>query len=270
MDGVQRSDANPWGNFVGTWDLPNKLPGQDGLHRLFSDLKIDKKKHLDACKQGIRTETGSKQVFFGRRGKGKIGTQFSGKLSGIQAGGSRGGSKMEVASEQPSDAHFGEQPSDYECSGSKQPSDVQFRSSEQPLNYVCLANKPSDAEFGGSKQPSEQASYIKYNDSEESSGILYSGTEQGSDVRLSRRGQPDVVPGISIKEDPGAQYPRPAHLSESQEGQFDDTNPFDISDKVNKIRKVAFGEKAAVKNVCKSDSHEMRMERLRFKEKGVH
>lgn len=27
MDGVERTDSNPWGNFVGTWDLPNKVPG---------------------------------------------------------------------------------------------------------------------------------------------------------------------------------------------------------------------------------------------------
>ena len=24
---VKRSPANPWGNFVGTWQMPNKLPG---------------------------------------------------------------------------------------------------------------------------------------------------------------------------------------------------------------------------------------------------
>lgn len=27
MDGVSRSRKNPWGDFVGTWDLPKKIPG---------------------------------------------------------------------------------------------------------------------------------------------------------------------------------------------------------------------------------------------------
>ena len=27
MPGVQRNDRSPWGNFVGTWDAPKKIPG---------------------------------------------------------------------------------------------------------------------------------------------------------------------------------------------------------------------------------------------------
>ena len=27
LPGVQRSDGSPWGNFVGTWDAPKKIPG---------------------------------------------------------------------------------------------------------------------------------------------------------------------------------------------------------------------------------------------------
>ena len=28
MDGVSRSNKNPWGDFVGTWDLPKQIPGK--------------------------------------------------------------------------------------------------------------------------------------------------------------------------------------------------------------------------------------------------
>lgn len=27
LPGVDRSPANPWGNFVGTWDVPHNIPG---------------------------------------------------------------------------------------------------------------------------------------------------------------------------------------------------------------------------------------------------
>ena len=27
LEGVPKSEKNPWGDFVGTWDLPKKIPG---------------------------------------------------------------------------------------------------------------------------------------------------------------------------------------------------------------------------------------------------
>ena len=27
LDGIKRTKENPWGDFVGTWDLPKKIPG---------------------------------------------------------------------------------------------------------------------------------------------------------------------------------------------------------------------------------------------------
>jgi hypothetical protein len=69
MGGIERSSENPWGNFVGTWDLPSKVPGQGDIHKLFADLRLDKRTRLDALRNN--TDPPKKDVFFGRRGKVK-------------------------------------------------------------------------------------------------------------------------------------------------------------------------------------------------------
>ncbi|XP_002733227.1 protein Flattop-like [Saccoglossus kowalevskii] len=41
LSGVPRSQSSPWGNFVGTWDMPRKIPGNVTSYMARSDKAID-------------------------------------------------------------------------------------------------------------------------------------------------------------------------------------------------------------------------------------
>jgi len=39
LEGVSKSGSNPWGNYVGTWDLPRRLPSNHATNEISRSVK---------------------------------------------------------------------------------------------------------------------------------------------------------------------------------------------------------------------------------------